>query len=88
MEKPRGWGGMSGRDDQSGKRGWLETGPRADAWWLPRREKPTRVVVWTALCQRFFLRWVDRVEAIPKMGLLAGNSVVGKIARKSFRQPR
>ena len=29
MEKPRGWGGLSGRDDQSGRKGWPKTWPRA-----------------------------------------------------------
>ena len=50
MEKPRGWDGLSGRDDQSRRRGWSETWPRAimchpraGAWWLPWREKPTRM---------------------------------------------
>ena len=33
---------------------------------------------------RFFLRWVDRPEVIPKVGLLAGNSVVEEF----FQQQR
>ena len=29
MEKPRGYEGLSGRDDQTGRRGWSQTWPRA-----------------------------------------------------------
>ena len=45
-----------------------------------RREKPARVGAWVTFCRRFFLRWVDRAEAIPKVGSPAGNSVVEKVA--------
>ena len=71
-----------------GEKGWPETGPRAGAWWLPRREKPTHVGAWIAFCWRFFLWWVDRAEEIPKVGSPIENNVAKKVVGKSFRQSR
>ena len=49
------------------------------AWWLPRREKHTRVGAWATLCQLFDLCWVDRTKAIPKVGSLAEKKCHRKI---------
>ena len=61
---------------------WATRRPRG-AWWLLWTEKLACVGAWIALCRKFFLRWVDRAEVIPKVG-----SPTGKVAGKSFWQPR
>ena len=83
MEKPRGaevdyQEKMTNLEEGGGRR--LGHAPSSiGVWWLPRREKHTRVGAWATLCQLFFLRWVDRTKAIPKVGSPAGKKCHWKI---------
>ena len=87
MEEPGSYEALLAGYDLSGRSRWpkglsraLTRHQRADAWWLPRREKSACVGAWVTLCRRFFLRWVDQAEVIPKVRSSARNNVVGKVA--------
>ena len=81
MEDLGSYEALSVRDDLSGSSRCLEGLSRASLWWLSWREIPLCVGTWVTLCWRFFLQWVDRAKAIPKVGSSVGNSVVGKFFR-------
>ena len=82
------WGsgiGLSTAGETGDEIRWLESHPRADAWWLPPKIEPARGGTWSTCRCRGFFEEVDQGTAHLMVGSSAGDEVV---TGKFFRQQR